>query len=217
MTIPLFDLITRLEMDVPAQDSVPTDAQYIFAVKQAATAFGRKAGMIKQEDLSVVPGTAVYALPADFLKIIRVTGSGVTYGGVQITNDGIVPLNTAVQRNWTIAGKKISFQPTPTHAFTQVLRYKAGYVLTSDEITGNPVYADMTDEVADIVMLKATALAWRTIGGKASSSQAWKYQVGDIMIDKSNLGKSLSGWIGSFDREFEKAVVDYVGHVGELA
>lgn len=217
MSIPLFDLVTRLELDVPAQDSTPTDAQYVFAVKDAVSAFGRKAGRKKLFEMNVVSGTASYALPADFLKVILLRPITETYDGVIVNGQGVIPLDTGVINDqYTIEGSNIVLHPTPTYSLTRNLWYKAGYALTADDDTGDPVYADMTEEVADIILLKAQAAAWRAIGGKVSSSQAWKYQIGDVTIDKTNLGKSLTGWIGDLDREFENRVKDYIGPVGML-
>jgi hypothetical protein len=217
MTIPLFDLVTRLEIDVPAQDSTPTDAQYVFAVRDAVGAFGIKVGRKKHVQLNVVAGTASYALPADYLKVITLKPITETHEGVLVNSQGVIPLDTGLLSDtWTIAGKTITFYPVPTYTLARNLWYKAGYALTTDPDTDDPVYADMTEEEADIILLKAQATAWRAIGGKVSSSQAWKYQIGDVTIDKTNLGKSLTGWIADLDKAFESRVKDYIGPVGML-
>lgn len=210
MSVALADLVARLTAAVPAYGGVPTSTQYELAVKDAVMDFSRRAGMKKLATLSIVAGTAAYSLPNDYLKFIRFENEGVFLNGLQITSQGIIPLNGPIVEQHTIAGLTITFYPTPQFTGPRYLWYKAGYQLT----TG--AYADMTDEVASIIMLKAQALAWKLVGGKAGTTAGWKYTVGDVTIDKTNVGKILGEWTRGFDGEYEERVKAYIGTVGLL-
>jgi len=210
MSIALVDLVARLTAAVPAYGGIPTTAQYELAVKDAVLDFSRRAGMKKLATINIVAGTASYTLPNNFLKFIRFEELGAVIGGVQVTEQGIIPLNSTIVQQHTIAGLTLTFYPTPQFTGPRYLWYKAGYELT----TG--VYTDMTDEVASIVMLKAQALAWKLVGGKAGTTAGWKYVVGDVTIDKTNVGKILGEWTRSFDTDYEERVKVYIGTVGFL-
>jgi hypothetical protein len=214
MAVRLFDLLHELEGLVPAQDGTPSTAQYLNQVKDAAVALSHKAGMKKLFEFNVVSGTAEYTLPDDFLKLIKFEELTGQYPGLLVQESGLVPLNTlAVTNQCVIAGRTLTIVPTPTYSLTRYLWYKAGHVLTRDE-DDREVYEDMTYEVSRLVLAKATASAWRVVGGRVARDQAWKYQIGDVMIDKTNLTKSLSGWISDLDKEFESRVKDYLGNTG---
>src|SRR5262245_59237861 len=104
MSILLADLVTRLQADVPAQSGVPTTAQYTQAVKDAVGDLSRRASVTRTATLSVVAGTASYALPADFVKFIRLSTIGVAQGNIWNTPVGLVPLSGQTRETYTIVG-----------------------------------------------------------------------------------------------------------------
>lgn len=208
MAVTFVDLVARLEEDVPAVGGVPSPTQYERAVKEAVSAFSRKAGMLKRATLNVVANTAAYTLPADFLKAARM--DGILSNGDTVSQPGgkLLPLGVSTQQErYTIAGRTLTFYPTPSYTLDRFLWYKAGYVLVDGE------YADMGDDVADIVMLKARSAALRFLAN-AKVPDGWKYQYGDVMVDKSNQASGLSNLAKSLDDEFDKQVADFIGPLG---
>lgn len=214
MAVSLADLVTELQGLVPAQDSTPSTAQYQKAVKDAVHAFNDKAGRKKLHTMSVVSNDATYTLPDDFLKVISWEPlTGMVHNGVIIGETGIIPMNDprSFSEKYTIAGLTLTIHPTPTYNTSRYLWYKAGFVLDDDEI-----YQDMTQREASIIIEKAQGNAWRVVGGRTARG-GWKYQIGDVMIDKSNLNNALAGWISGYDKEFEDRIKAYIGTVGLLA
>ena len=215
MSIALSDLVTRLTADVPAQDSVPSATQYQNAIKTAVTAFNLKLGRKKLHSFTTIAGTADYTLPDDFFKLIKLEdqfATGIQFDDVVINASGIIPLNEGIRLNdeYTIAGRTLTLIPTPVGAITRYVWYKAGHVLDG----GN--YPDMLDYEADIIMLKATANAWRVVTSKVQRSSGWRYKQGDVEIDKSKVGAALTGWIKSLDDEFDDLMEELIGTVGMM-
>ncbi|MCP5097196.1 MAG: hypothetical protein GY943_16740 [Chloroflexi bacterium] len=217
MSVALNEMVARLTADVPAQDAVPSATQYQNAIKAAVTAYNAKVGRKKLYEFATVGGTAAYNLPSDFFKLIELTdiSSGARYGDVVVNDSGLIPLNEGVSTEvHTIAGRALTIIPTPSGAVTRYLWYRAGHVLSGAE--GSEVYADMLDHEADIILVKATANAWRVVATKAQRSN-WKYKQGDVEIDKSNAGKAMKDWIRDLDSEFDQLVSDLIGTVGVMA
>ncbi len=78
------------------------------------------------------------------------------------------------------------------------------------------VYPYLEDEMQDIVITKAQAEALRFINAGAVGDN-WKYQFGDVMIDKSNLNASIGSVITQLNEQFDQMVADYVGPIGMQA
>jgi len=74
----------------------------------------------------------------------------------------------------------------------------------------------MTERTASIIYVKAQANAWRIICGQISRNKAWKYQMGDVMIDKTKVGDALKGWVADLDTEFDERVTKLIGPLGGL-
>src|SRR5690349_11977184 len=110
----LSELIDRLTDEVPAEDGVPSYQQYARAIKDAILDFSERCGLIKTATISVVPHTATYTLPADFLSLISFPS---LYSGgldaVLHTAEGLVPISepTLAYERHTIAGLNIVFYP----------------------------------------------------------------------------------------------------------
>ena len=89
----LADLISELQEDVPAVDGIPSEAQYERAVKEAVDEFSRRCGLEKNTELSIVSGTATYALPDDFLALIEIEDPFDHEGNIIMTATGIIPFS----------------------------------------------------------------------------------------------------------------------------
>lgn len=211
MGIALSDLVTQLQGLVPAVGGTPSSTQYQDAIKSAVRAFSDRAGMKRLHQLPVVNGTDTYALPTDFIKLIKLENpyeSAVKHGNVAITGQGIVPLSEgSLCEEVLINGHVLTLVPAPTYTTTRYLWYKAGHVLDEDN-----EYPYLTDHTADIIMVKAQGNAWRVVADRVIK-QGWKYTFGDVTVDKSSVGKQQGEWVGKFDSEFDKRVTDYVGTV----
>lgn len=206
MAVALADLTARLDVALPSL----TAPQATSAVKSAIGAFSNKAGMVKRQAISVVAGTATYDLADDFISLIRMEGL-TAMGDVWIQGDGtIIPSAGNVTEKVTIAGRSITFVPTPQYTTTRYVWYRAGYIA----IDGT--YNDLTEEMAEIVMVKAQANGLRLLA-TSNSTDGWKYSIGDVMVDKSNLARGLRESAGELDKEFEAMVKAFVGPVGVRA
>lgn len=208
MSTPFADLRARLEAEVPATNNLPSEAQYHAALTSAVADLGRRAGNVKRTTLSVVAGTAAYSLPDDFLALIRLEST--VQGDVYLSNGGqIIPLGASFQQEtYTVAGRQITFYPTPQYNLDRTLVYKAGHVLDTSQS-----YPDMTDEEAEIALVKARANLYRYLSMSAAPD-GWRYQIGDVMVDKSNQSKSLSAVAAELEVDYQRRVADYVGPAG---
>lgn len=203
MSVALDDLITRLQADVPARGSVPSTAQYEYAVKDAVADFSRRRPMTLITTLSIVSGTASYDLPGDFLFIIKLDDFTATDGIIH-TSAGIVPLSSDWNERFTVNGLTITFIPTPSYTLARTLRYAAGHVLNESE-----VYPYLTDEDAGILLLKAQAIALRKqalAAVTASTGEIVEYAIGDERVKKSSPSQVLSAQASSLESAYLAAV-----------
>jgi len=207
MTKALADMVTDLQEDVPAVDGVPSDAQYERAIKDAVAEFSRLCGREKNTLISIVSGTASYALPADFLKKIEFDDPFDPDHNVMITSTGIIPFgNTPFSEEITIRNLTMTIYPTPAYTMDRFLSYKAAWVLDdSDEY-------DLTEDEVEIVMLKAKSIAFEKVDN-ATASGGFKYTVGNMSVDKSGMGDGYSKRIGDLEDKFERACKRYNGTV----
>ena len=216
MPVLLSDLTDRLSAAVPAVDGMPSVSQYENAVTDAVATFSTRAGNRKLQQISVVDGTAVYALADDFQNEIELTPleEGVAkYGDTLIISGQLYPASQGLYDEvHTIAGQSITFYPTPTYTAVRYFWYKAGHVLDS----GNS-YPDMMQTMIPIIRAQAEANIYRMIAARVARSDGWKYEFGDVKIDKSGIGKALSGWVSDIDTEFERLVTAFIGTVGIMA
>src|SRR6185436_21175762 len=159
MGILLSDLVERLAGDVPAEDGVPSATQYEKAVQDAVRDFSERCGLEQIATLQIVPGTATYDLPADYLKMISLE-SFTSADGVIISAQGIIPISTNWEERHTIRNGKITFYPTPTFSMAREFHYKAAWVPTViDEDYADEEYETMGEREARIVLLKAKSIA----------------------------------------------------------
>lgn len=182
MAVLLATLVSRLQADVPAKDSIPSSADYAQHVKNAVLQFSQDAPMRKYGTLPVASGTADYALPSDFLFLIDLPTLG-TEDGVIVNFSGIIPLpSQGWDEDITIAGSTLTVTPTPTYTLDRRYRYAAIHALTGS--VGSETYATLTENGARVALLYAQHLALAQ-QGMAVAGNAWKYSIGDESIDKS--------------------------------
>ncbi len=208
--IHLSELVEKLQSDVPAQDGVPSETQYERAIKDAVADFGRRAGRKKISALNIVSGTAGYDLPADFLKIIKLSG---LYAGDGVLNtaSGLVPLSADYEETYTVANGVITFYPTPGYTMQRTLTYKAGWALTADEY--GEVYEDLGEAEADIILLAAKAVAVTMIANAAAGEGGFSYRQGDVSVDLSGHVNGLQQSAAALRSEYLAAVDAYNGSI----
>jgi len=193
-------LIAELQSEVPAVDSVPTTAQYTQAIKDAVNDFSRRCGLAKIGSISVVSGTATYALPTDFMKLISMDAlTGVE--GVLIATSGLIPLSKNWDETWTIVNQQITFYPTPSYSLTRYFKYKAAWILTGTN--PNETYAALGDNEKDIIMLKAKGSCYEKLSNATASNGPLRYSFGAVSED-------LSGNVENYQKKMYALHGDYV-------
>jgi len=205
------DLVEKLTEDVPPRGGVPSEGQYERMVKEAVRDFGRRAGRVKRATIAVTAGTATYDLPADFLKMITLFGL-VANDGIINTPEGLIPISAGFREKYTIAAREITFYPTPTYTLTRYISYKAGWVISGDD-DYTEAYEEMTEEEAEIILLKAKSLALE-LQANLTASDGWRYQIGDEMVDKSGQQTAYKVRMDAAESEYLKAVETYNGNTG---
>lgn len=210
MTVALADLVSRLQVAVPAKNDVPSTADYQQHIKDAVLQLAQDVPLIRTAELAIVAGTATYTLPSDFLFLIAVDAiAGHARDGVIIGSNGLVP----VARDWCerceVVGGEITFYPTPVYTTLRTLRYAALYELTGT--SGNEQYNALTQNGARIALLYAQYLAL-TQQASAVAGDGWRYQIGDEMVDKSNQGKGISNQADGLLSQYRRAVQQSKGY-----
>lgn len=207
MSVSLAELAERVEGAVPARGGVPDAGQYEQCVRDAVADFSRRCPMQRVATLAIVRGTAAYALPADFLRLIRIASPSAGDGVIN-SNDGLIPVGPTWRERYTIAGLTITFYPPPAYSMSRDLWYAAAHVLDdSDE------YPDLGGDEAGMVLLKAQALAL-SLQANAVAGNAWTYQVGDERVDKTKQAESLRNQAKGLNDEYVAAVKAAIGPVG---
>lgn len=201
----LGNLVQRLMQEVPAADGVPTPAQYEQAVRDAVRDFSRRCGLAKISSLAIVPNTATYTLPADFLSMILLE-SPATADGVVITNTGLIPISADWEETHTIVNQQITFYPTPAYSMTREFKYKAGWVLDI-----NDEYSTMGEEEAQIVLMKAQAICNNKIANAMSADGVLKYSLGAVSVDKGSNPDMLVNRAYRIHGEYVQACEAYNG------
>lgn len=198
MSSSLIDLTTQLTTDVPATAGTPSSAQYTQAVTDAVSDLGRRVPLIKHATLTIVSGTATYALPSDFLRLIRL-GRLDSPSGVLVTDGGLVPVMGRCAERHTIVGTQITFYPTPAYSLDRDLWYAASYALEDDD------YADLDAQRAQIALMRARAVVLGLQAAKAAAN-AWKHQLGPEIVDKTAQAAALRGAAQFWHDEYLAAV-----------
>jgi hypothetical protein len=206
MSIALTTLTGLLTTAVPAQNGVPSAAQYAQCCKDAAADYGERRPVQKVTTLNVVSGTAAYALPSDFGRQIQfepLTG----IEGVLVVTTGLIALDRDFDEIYTFAGGYLTIYPTPSYTADRDLLYAAGHVLDNAS-----AYPAMTAADARIVLLKAQQLAL-DLQGNVMAQSGWKYQIGDEMVDKSGLAGKFREQATYLQKQYEDAILKAAGSV----
>jgi len=210
VTVPLADLVSRLQAAVPPRDGVPSGADYEQHVQDAVLQLGQDVPLRRTTELNVVRGTATYALPGDFLYLIELEPlMGPVQEGVIIGSNGLVPVGADWCERVEVVGSEITFYPTPVYTATRTLRYAALYALTGE--AGSEQYVALTQNGARLALLYAQYLAL-TQQASAVAGDGWRYQIGDEMVDKSNQGKGLANQANSLLAQYQRAVQAQKGY-----
>lgn len=210
----LSDLVSKLELDVPAEDGVPSTTQYENAIKDAIADFSERCGMEQIGTLNIVSGTATYDLPTDFLRVIKLqsfAGQDVLYAG-----DGkLIPVPAGWCERFTVRNGKMTFFPTPTYTMAKQLRYKAAWIGTAVEPEGSGDtedidYATLSEREARIVLLKARSLAsQKKVNAQAGTTL--KYSFGAVSEDLGGSTEALNKDVKSFEADYIDACAQYNG------
>jgi len=208
MTKLLTTMIAELQEDIPAVDGVPTEPQYERAIKDAVSEFSRRCGLVKNATISVVSGTADYALPSDFMELIEIDNPYDPEHKVMITSTGIIPFSelAPMEEEVTVRNETLTIYPTPGYTMTRYYEYKAGWVLDVDG-----AYPLTEDEVR-IVMIKAKGICFDKLAN-AGISTGFKYTVGNMTVDKSGVSDGYTKRLYELHGEFVQACEKYNGVV----
>lgn len=206
MPITLASLVEQLQADVPPIQGVPTAAQYTQAVIDAVADLGRRVPVTKVATLAIVSGTASYVLPADFARLIRLA-SLTAPDGVLVT-DVLIPVPRSARERWTIAGTTITFYPTPASTLDRALWYAATHVRDVDD-----TYTDLTDDRAQVALLKARATAL-TLQATTAAPLSYRATLGDQAVDKQRVAEALRSAATAWDAQYQATVARLVGTVG---
>lgn len=212
MSVTLADLVQRLQADVPVRSGVPSDAQYRRAIEDAVADYSRRNPMEKVSVLTIVDGTADYALPEDFLYVIKLESLWHPEGVIHSTS-GLIPVSATYDETYTVAGLTMTFHPTPRYNTTRDLRYAAAHVLD-----GSDAYPALTEENARVVLLKAAEQAL-TLQARAAaiSGEMIEYQIGDERVKRASAADSLTKRAEFARSDYEAAVAAAIGPVGMRA
>ena len=206
----LSELVDRLVEDVPAEDGVPSSEQYENAVRDAVRDFSERCGLEQIATLNVVSGTATYDLPADFLRLIRLTqlgGVGIMYGA----DSQIIPLSGNWCEKHTIRNGKITFYPIPRYSLAREFSYKAAWVSTlADEDYADEDFETLGEREARIVLLKARSIA-STKKANAQAGSAIKYSFGAVSEDLTGGVESTKATADQMESEYLEACKVYNG------
>lgn len=183
MSQPFSSLLSQLQSLVPAQAGTPSAEHYTQALRQAVATLSRDLPIPSTLTLSVVSGQASYALPADFQRLTRLAPLPQE---AFVTGAGLIPVPASRPRERvTVSGLTLTIAPMPGYTLSRLLSYEARHVLGDDD-----TYAAMTEELADICLLQARALALMVKADKAAG-QATSKGVDSLRLDKTRLATAL--------------------------
>ena len=197
MAIALTTLSAQLLALVPAANGQPTD--YDQVVKDAVAQFGADLPLLCSTTISVVSGTATYALPNDFAALIELEQLAIGATVNMTTGQLIAGRVDRVRERIYIEGANLRIEPTPTYTLERTLRYAGFYELADGS------YARLTQNGARVAMLYAQHLALSAQAGVAGAS-GWKYQIGDESVDKSKAGEALGAQASRLFEQYQVAL-----------
>ena len=214
MSIYFSELVARLMDDVPAENDIPSAMQYENAVKDAVADFSEQCGLEQIGTLNIVGGTAIYDLPADFLKLTLLETFFNAMDGVLHSVDGLIPVSATWTEKFTIRNGQIRFYPVPRYTMARDFSYKAAWVSTViDDEYPDEEYATMGEREARIILLKAQEIALNKVSN-AQSGTAIKYSFGAVSEDLGGTSEASRKTAYALQSDYEAACKKYNGTVG---
>jgi hypothetical protein len=202
MTISLAILADRLQRAVPPRNDAPGDYEQL--CRDAVEQLSQDVPVITTATIQVVAGQATYALPADFLSIIELTGAA-GGNGIIIGDNGLIPIGNGWQENCYVEGDTLRLDPTPGYTATRTLRYAARYVAT------NGVYGRLSENGARVALLYGQYLALMA-QATATAGDGWSYKIGDESVDKRGLGAAIQAQAAAALSHYNNAVRPLQGY-----
>lgn len=200
-------LATELAGLTPPTNGVPTTGQYEAAVRDAVVDFGFRCPQLLRASLAVVAGTAAYALPVGFLRLVKLEGVA---GETLYNPDGfLVSMAYVPTETHTISAGQITFYPTPGYTLARSLSYAAGYPYDM----GTDAFIGLTAEYERIVMMKAQAGALRLLAGATGGSGGLTYSIGDTSVQRA-LTSPYTGLADALNKQYLDACRAVVGFIG---
>lgn len=207
MAVTLAWLTAQLQTVTPAVSSVPSSAQYTECIAEAIADLSQRKPITKITTLSIVSGTATYALPSDFLRVIALEGL-VGESRTLVTATGLVALGEGYTEHYNVYGGNLVFTPTPAYTASRKLMYAAQHVLDD-----NDSYPDLSTEDARIALLKAQALALQARAYNLFAT-GYSYTIGDVHEDLGAPVKALESRAAELEKRYLDALKAAIGPVG---
>jgi hypothetical protein len=205
----LTELATELEGLVPATGGTPATAAYARAVRDAVGDFGYRVPRVLIGTLSVVAGTAAYNLPAGFIRLIDLAGTGTAV--FRDAGGYLVPGGMGDERH-TISGGQITFHPTPAYTLARTLRYAAGYPYDAATDT----FVGLAADGERIALMKAQATALRALAGASAASAGLSYRIGDVSVQRT-VTQAHGQLAAELDAAYLDACRSLTGFIGRRA
>ncbi len=208
MAVNLQMLVSLLQSLAPARDGAPDNAGYEQALQAAVVDFNRRCPGLAFGTLALVAGVAAYALPADCLKIVRLSPADGSYAGLLVTADGLAPVSSAsILPRWVVRDGQLVFAMAPVMNCRVDLVYQSGHVL----VEGG--YPHMDDETVQLVALKAQAEVLMMQANRLAA-EAWQYQIGQERVSKEKLAAEVRAQAQAQEERYAQAVARRIGAAG---
>lgn len=204
------DLVERLKSAVPAKSDVPGEADYWQMVEDGVAQVGLDAPVMRSATISVVAGTATYALPSDCGSVIEFSALP-TMGGVMISTM-LIPVPTGFSESWSVEGTSLVIDPVPAYTASRRLRYSAVHVADS-----NGDYPLLSENMARAALLYGQYLALSMQAEAGDRAGGFKYQIGDESVDKTQAGKGTQALAEAKLTAYGSAISRLAGGYGSAA
>ena len=202
MSIALLLLADRLRRAVPQRNDAPADYEQL--AQDAVAQLSQDAPIITSVAIQVQAGTASYALPADFLSVIRLDGVALSVG-VIVADNGLIPMPQGWQEQAYVEGATLRLDPVPAYTCARTLRYAARHVALGG------VYTRLSENGARIALLYAQYLAL-TEQANAVAPDGWSYKIGDESVDKRGVAAAIQTQAYAALKAYEAAVKPLKGY-----
>lgn len=202
-------LISQLQSQIAPLHGIPSAEQAGQAIDDAVAELGAALPHTLRTTLAVVDGTASYAVPAGFVRLIRLSIPTSSAGDVALTSEGIVPLSRTISEQVTVAHGQLTLYPTPLYAAERDLWYAAADVLGED----GDSYPTLDASRARIALHAARAAVLDLQAARAAQD-AWLSEVGPEKVDKTKQAAELRAAAAQARAQFAAAVAGQAGPYG---